>query len=144
MSRVYDYIRENPGVSVPEIVLGIGSITEDKVRYQIKSAGDLLTKDDGYPAKFSVNRKASDEEANIEELEEAIKADRPKRKILTSQPQLNKMVATAKEAGVKMEYDKTERLWRFSQKGVSKQLLASNELPKVREAGFDKWLKENF
>lgn len=148
MSRTYNYIMENPGSSVSDIVRDI-NITEDKVRYQIKASGDTLVKDDSRPAKFSVNPDIYENEADIEERQaekEKIEDDagqgKPKRKILTSQAQLNKMVATAEMMKVTMDYSREKRLWYFTSE--DNQLSAkSKDLPSIRE-NFEKWLKENF
>ena len=99
MINIFDFIKENPDSSVKHIAY-CTELNEDQVRYQIKAQGDKLRKSLSRPARFSINpeydleKQFEDikEETDIEDLEEAIKKDKPKRKILTSQAQLNKMV----------------------------------------------------
>ena len=76
-------------------------------------------------------------------LTSAVQKLSKKRKILTSQPQLNKMVKDFEALDIKMEYDRKEKMWRFSKSGVSKTLLKSNELPQVRE-DISAFVKRNF
>lgn len=144
MSRTYDYLVENPGSTVSEILAGIGSTTQDKIRYEIKKCGELLIKDDDRPARYSVAQ--IDEQTPEEDergLEEAMAGAKPKRKILNPQPVINKMIATAKEAGVEMKYNRKGRDWGFTKKKHT-EFVPSKELPDIREFGFDKWLEKNF
>ena len=53
------------------------------------------------------------------------------------------MVKDFEALDIKMEYDRKEKMWRFSKSGVSKTLLKSNELPQVRE-DISAFVKRNF
>ena len=110
MTNIYDYIEENPDSTIKEIAQKTG-ITEDQVRHRIKKEGDRIIKTIGRPARYStdpdynIENEMSDieEEADIEDLEKAIKEYKPNRKILTSQSQLNKMANNCWVLEIKME-----------------------------------------
>ena len=148
-NTVYDYIEETPDSTIKEIAQKTG-ITEDQVRHRIKKEGDRIIKTTGRPARYStdpdydIENEMSDikEEADIEDLEEAIKKDKPKRKILTSQAQLNKMVDNCWVFEIKMEYSKKERYWIFT-KGDVQRKVKSKDLPAIR-INLSEWIKENF
>ena len=136
---------KNPGSTVADIVNAM-PITEDKVRYQIKMSGDMLLKDDGRPARYTAAPIDEDIDEDIDEApvkSDESQGDKPKRVILNPQPVINKMIATAKEAGVNMTYNKADRTWYFS-KGKLSAFKKSQELPNIREKGFEKWLGNNF
>lgn len=149
MSRTYDYLMEHPGSTIADIVHAM-NISEDKVRYQIKKEGDVLIKDDGRPAKYSVNPEYLDPSKPEESYDASLLEEKPKTKVnskrvlMNPQPVINKMIATAKEAGVKMEYIKAERTWYFEGGRGERDELQSKELPKIREFGFEKWLGDTF
>lgn len=164
-NTVYEYIKENPDSSVKQIS-HYTELSEDSVRYQIKTLKETLIKSPGRPARFSINSEHlgvvvnleeefekmkleeneevidSELEADIEDLEKAIKKDKPKRKILTSQAQLNKMVDNCWVFEIKMEYSRNERYWIFT-KGEIQIKVKSKELPAIR-TNLSKWIKENF
>ena len=144
MSRTYDYLMEHPGSTIADIVHNM-NISEDKVRYQIKKEGDVLIKADGRPAKYSVNPEYLDpskpeKSYDASLLEEKVNS---KRVLINPQPVINKMIATAKEAGVNMTYTKADRTWYFS-KGKLSAFKKPQELHNIREKGFEKWLGNNF
>ena len=151
-NTVYEYIKDNPDSSVKQIS-HYTDLTEDSVRYQIKILGEKLIKSLSRPARYSITPEGhminleeeimdSELEADIEDLEEAIKKDKPKRKILTSQVQLNKMVESCWTSKVKMEYSRKDRSWIF-RKDKTLRLVRSKDLPTIR-TNLSKWLKENF
>ena len=153
-NTVYEYIKENPDSSVKQIS-HYTELTEDSVRYQIKTLKETLIKSPGRPARFSINsehlgvvvnlEKEFEEmkiETDIADLEEAIKKDKPKRKILTSQAQINKMVDHCWTFEITMEYSRNERYWIFT-KGEIQIKVKSKELPAIR-TNLSKWIKENF
>lgn len=159
-NTVYEYIKENPDSSVKQIS-HYTELTEDSVRYQIKTLKETLIKSPGRPARFSINSEHLGVVVNLEEefeemkietdiadLEEAIKKDKPKRKILTSQAQLNKMVDSCWDSKVKMKYSREERYWIFTKgsswtEGEIQIKVKSKELPDIR-TNLSKWIKENF
>ena len=165
-NTVYEYIKENPDSSVKQIS-HYTELSEDSVRYQIKTLKETLIKSPGRPARFSINSEhlgvvnleeefeemkleenevdvidVAKELADIADLEKAIKKDKPKRKILTSQAQLNKMVDNCWVFEIKMEYSRNERYWIFT-KGEIQIKVKSKELPAIR-TNLSKWIKENF
>ena len=149
MTSIFNFIKENPDSSVKHIVY-CTELSQDQVRYQIKTQGDKLRKSLSRPARFSVNPKYDidqlmedvEEGVDIKDLEEAIKKDKPKRKILTSQVQLDKMVREFHSHDIKMEYSRQERYWNFN-KGWIEIKIKSKELPNIR-INLLKWMEENF
>ena len=154
-NTVYEYIKQNPDSSIKLIALH-NQLSEDQVRYKIKALGEKLIKSLGRPARYSImpqehidssilEEEFEDikEEADIEDLEEAIKKDKPKRKILTSQKQLNEMADNCMILGnIDMEYSKKERYWIFT-KGDVQRKVKSKDLPAIR-INLSEWIKENF
>ena len=153
-NTVYEYIKQNPDSSVKHIAY-CTELSEDQVRYQIKTLGETLIKSLSRPAKYSImpqehiDASILEEEfedikevADIEDLEEAIKKDKPKRKILTSQAQLNKMVDNCWVFEIKMEYSKKERYWIFT-KGDVQRKVKSKDLPAIR-INLSEWMEKNF
>ena len=153
-NTVYEYIKQNPDSSIKLIALH-NQLSEDQVRYKIKALGEKLIKSLGRPARYSImpqehidssilEEEFEDikEEADIEDLEEAIKKDKPKRKILTSQAQLNKMVDNCWVFEIKMEYSKKERYWIFT-KGDVQRKVKSKDLPAIR-INLSEWMEKNF
>jgi len=153
-NTVYEYIKQNPDSSIKLIALH-NQLSEDQVRYKIKALGGKLIKSLGRPARYSImpqehidssilEEEFEDikEEVDIEDLEEAIKKDKPKRKILTSQAQLNKMVDNCWVFEIKMEYSKKERYWIFT-KGDVQRKVKSKDLPAIR-INLSEWMEKNF
>ena len=153
-NTVYEYIKQNPDSSIKLIALH-NQLSEDQVRYKIKALGEKLIKSLGRPARYSImpqehidssilEEEFEDikEEVDIEDLEEAIKKDKPKRKILTSQAQLNKMVDNCWVFEIKMEYSKKERYWIFT-KGDVQRKVKSKDLPAIR-INLSEWMEKNF
>ena len=153
-NTVYEYIKQNPDSSIKLIALH-NQLSEDQVRYKIKALGEKLIKSLDRPARYSImpqehidssilEEEFEDikEEADIEDLEEAIKKDKPKRKILTSQAQLNKMVDNCWVFEIKMEYSKKERYWIFT-KGDVQRKVKSKDLPTIR-INLSEWMEKNF
>ncbi len=153
-NTVYEYIKQNPDSSIKLIALH-NQLSEDQVRYKIKALGEKLIKSLDRPARYSImpqehidssilEEEFEDikEEADIEDLEEAIKKDKPKRKILTSQAQLNKMVDNCWVFEIKMEYSKKERYWIFT-KGDVQRKVKSKDLPAIR-INLSEWMEKNF
>ena len=150
MSDIYDYIKDNPDTSIKQISHYL-EMTEDKIRKDIRRLGDKIIRGPGRPAGFTVNPEfdienemtETKEEVDIEELEEAIKKDKPKRKILTSQAQLNKMVDEFQVQGIAMGYCRQSRYWKFSKKGKFIIQVKSKELLDIR-SNMATFLEENF
>lgn len=166
MKNIHEYLKRNEKSTVKDISKSL-TLTEDQVRYQLIKGLDNeeVIKIEGRPARYSINienevdvidvaKELADivnleeefEEMKIEtdiaDLEEAIKKDKPKRKILNPQGQINKMVDNCWVFEITMKYSKEEKYWVFA-KGKIQIKVKSKELPSIRE-NLSKWMKENF
>ena len=154
MNIPFDYLKENESSTVKDISEGL-ALTTDQVRYLLIKGLDNeeIIKITGRPARYSINPEYdleeqfevmdSELEADIEDLEEAIKKDKPKRKNLNPQKQLNEMADNCMILGnIDMEYSKKERYWIFT-KGDIQRKVKSKDLPAIR-INLSEWIKENF
>lgn len=150
MKNIHEYLKRNEKSTVKDISKSL-TLTEDQVRYQLIKGLDNeeVIKIEGRPARYSINIEnevdvidVAKELADIADLEKAIKKDKPKRKILNPQGQINKMVDNCWVFEITMKYSKEEKYWVFA-KGKIQIKVKSKELPSIRE-NLSKWMKENF
>ena len=150
MKNIHEYLKRNEKSTVKDISKGL-TLTEDQVRYQLIKGLDNeeVIKIEGRPARYSINIEnevdvidVAKELADIADLEKAIKKDKPKRKILNPQGQINKMVDNCWVFEIPMKYSKEEKYWVFA-KGKIQIKVKSKELPSIRE-NLSGWMKENF
>ena len=150
MKNIHEYLKRNEKSTVKDISKGL-TLTEDQVRYQLIKGLDNeeVIKIGERPARYSINIEnevdvidVAKELADIADLEKAIKKDKPKRKILNPQGQINKMVDNCWVFEITMKYSKEEKYWVFA-KGKIQIKVKSKELPSIRE-NLSGWMKENF
>lgn len=150
MKNIHEYLKRNEKSTVKDVSKSL-TLTEDQVRYQLIKGLDNeeVIKIEGRPARYSINIEnevdvidVAKELADIADLEKAIKKDKPKRKILNPQGQINKMVDNCWVFEITMKYSKEEKYWVFA-KGKIQIKVKSKELPSIRE-NLSGWMKENF
>ena len=150
MKNIHEYLKRNEKSTVKDISKSL-TLTEDQVRYQLIKGLDNeeVIKIEERPARYSINIEnevdvidVAKELADIADLEKAIEKDKPKRKILNPQGQINKMVDNCWVFEITMKYSKEEKYWVFA-KGKIQIKVKSKELPSIRE-NLSKWMKENF
>lgn len=150
MKNIHEYLKRNEKSTVKDVSKSL-TLTEDQVRYQLIKGLDNeeVIKIEERPARYSINIEnevdvidVAKELADIADLEKAIKKDKPKRKILNPQGQINKMVDNCWVFEITMKYSKEEKYWVFA-KGKIQIKVKSKELPSIRE-NLSGWMKENF